>query len=96
MLEKGYDLNLLPENRAADALLDDVKLQVGGPVASGIANRFFSKRVAQLILEHGVGQTLQMGQSDLIAGDSALRLLDLPADSRQGRAVETLIEGLGR
>ncbi|HDP35165.1 MAG TPA: hypothetical protein ENN29_08675 [Candidatus Hydrogenedentes bacterium] len=94
MLGKGFDLNMLPENRPDDVLLDNVQLRVGGPVASGIANRFFSKRVARLILEHGMGQTLQMGKGDLITGDAALRLLDVPGDSRRGRAVETLIDAL--
>ena len=96
VIEKGYDLNLLPENRAADALLDDVQLQVGGNLTTKIANRFFSKRVAKLILEYGVGQTLQMGQKDLMTGDSALRLLDLPKDSKHGRVLEKVMEGVGR
>ncbi len=93
-LEKGFDLSLLPEERSGDARLDEVRLQVAGPVATGIANRFFSKKVAQLILQHGVGQTLQMGQKDLLAGNSATRLLDVKSDSVGGRAVESLIEAL--
>ncbi len=95
-MEKGFALGLFPEARAADTHLNDVRLRAGGPVVSGIANRFFSERVAQLILEHGVGQTLQLGQGDLIGGDAASRLLDLPSESRRGRALETLLEGLGR
>jgi hypothetical protein len=30
MLEKGYDLKLLPESRSGDTRLDEVKLKVGG------------------------------------------------------------------
>ena len=96
VIAKGYDLNLLPEDRAADALLDDVQLQVGGALTSRIATRFFSKPVAKLILEYGVGQTLQMGQKDLMSGDSALRLLDLPKGSKRGRVLEKVIEGIGQ
>jgi len=95
-IEKGYDLNLLPEDRAGDAVLDDVQLQVGGNLATKIANRFFSKKVASLILQYGMGQTLQMGQGDLITADSASRLLDLPKDSKHGRVLEKVIQGLGR
>ena len=96
MLDKGYELALIPEARQDDAVLDNVRLQVAGPVATRIANRFFSDKVTRLILEHGVGQTLQMGQGDLFAGDTALRLLDVKSDSRRGRAVESLIDGLRR
>ncbi len=96
MLDKGFDLNLLPDDRPDEVQLDDVQLRAGGRVTSGIANRFFSNRVAELILEHGVGQTLQLGQGDLITGDAATRLLNVPTDSRRGRALDTLIEGLGR
>ena len=92
MLEKGFDVLLLPESRAEETVLDDVTLKVGGPIATGIANRFFSKKVAQLILEHGVGQTLQMGQGDLITGDMATRLLNIKGDSTRGRAVESLVD----
>lgn len=94
LLEKGYDLKLLPESRAEETNLDDVSLKVGGPVMTGIANRFFSKKVAQLILEHGVGQTLQMGQGDLITGDAASRLLNIKGDSTTGRAVESFLDAL--
>lgn len=89
---KGYDLRLLPEARSADTRLDDVKLKVGGPLATGIANRFFSKKVAKLILEHGVGQTLQMGKGDLLSGDAAGRLLDVPGDSKEGAALDVLMD----
>lgn len=92
MLEKGYDLRLLPESRSADTRLDEVKLKVGGPLATGIANRFFSKKVAKLILEYGVGQTLQMGKGDLLSGSTAGRLLDVPEDSNEGAALNALID----
>jgi len=96
IIEKGYDLNVLPEDRAKDAVLNDVDLKIGGGLATRIANRFFGKRIGELILKYGVGQTLQMGQGDLIAGDSALRLLDVPKDSKRGRVLEKVIEGIGR
>ncbi len=96
IIEKGYDLKVLPEDRAGDAVLDDVQLKVGGGLATRIANRFFSKKVAGLILQYGMGQTLQMGQGDLITADSASRLLDLPTDSKRGRVLEKVIEGIGR
>jgi len=96
IIEKGYDLKVLPEDRAGDAVLDDVQLKVGGGLATRIANRFFSKKVASLILQYGMGQTLQMGQGDLITADSASRLLDLPTDSKRGRVLEKVIEGIGR
>lgn len=96
LLEKGFDLAIIPESRQADTDLNNIRLQVGGPVASRIADRFFSDKVARLILEHGVGQTLQLGQGDLLAGSTALHLLDVAPDSRRGRAVESLIDALRR
>lgn len=93
-LERGYDLQVLPNARAKDALLNDVQLKFGGPLMTGIANTFFSKKVAALILEHGVGQTLQMGQGDLISSDLATRLLNLNSNSAKGRALEALIDSL--
>lgn len=94
MLEKGYDLKLLPESRSGDTRLDEVKLKVGGPMTTGIANRFFSKKVAKLILEHGVGQTMQMGKGDLFSGDTADKLLEVAPDSTEGRALDALVDML--
>ncbi|MFA7692983.1 MAG: hypothetical protein GX117_10570 [Candidatus Hydrogenedentes bacterium] len=92
LLDKGYDLLLMPESRAADTKLDDVRLQVGGPLATGIANQFFTKTVAKLILEYGVGQTVQMGQEDLFAGNMPHKLLDVKPDSTKGRALDALVD----
>ena len=92
VLDKGYDLKMLPESRAEETRLDEVDLKVGGGITSGIANLFLSKKVGKLILQYGVGQTLQMGQGDLLRGDTASRLLDIPADSAKGRAVGTLLD----
>ncbi len=92
LLDKGYDLKLLPESRAEETQLDEVDLKVGGGITSGIANRLLNKKVGQLILEHGVGQTLQMNKENLLSGDAATRLLDIPADSVKGRAVDSLID----
>lgn len=94
MLEKGYDLKLLPESRVADTRLDDVDLKVGGALTTGIANRFFSKKVANLILEYGVGQTLQMGKGDLFTGDTAGKLLNVAPDSTKGRALDAVVDML--
>ena len=94
LIEKGYELKVLPENRAEDALLDDVQLKVGGGLATRIANRLFGKKATQLILEYGVGQTLQMGQDELITVDAASRLFDIPQDSRRGKVLEKVIEGI--
>jgi len=91
-LEKGYDLKMLPESRANETKLDEVDLKVGGGITSGIANLFLSKKVGKLILQYGVGQTLQMGKGDLLSGDAASKLLDIPADSNKGRAIGSLME----
>ena len=96
VIGKGYDLNLMPENRAEDTILDDIRLQVGGSLTSKIANRFFSEQIAQLILKYGVGQTLQMGQKDLMSGDSLLHLLDSPKESKKESILENLIKGIIR
>ena len=95
-LDERFDLGLMPEERAEDTRLDDVQIEAGGRLASGIANRLLSDRVGQLLLEHGVGQTLQLSKGDLISGDAALRLLDIPSESRRGRALDTLLDRVGR
>jgi len=83
---------MLPESRANETKLDEVDLKVGGGITSGIANLFLSKKVGKLILQYGVGQTLQMGKGDLLSGDAASKLLDIPADSNKGRAIGSLME----
>jgi hypothetical protein len=100
LIKKGFNLEVLPEKRLEETNLDKVKLKVGGALTSSIANRFFSKKVARLILEHGVGQTLQMGQNDLMggsgggAGGIAGKLIDGGRDTPANRAASSLIDQL--
>lgn len=97
LIKKGFNLEVLPEKRMEETNLDKVKLKVGGALTSGIANRFFSKKVAQLILEHGVGQTLQMGEDGLMGGAGAGggiagKLIDGGRDTPANRAASSLID----
>lgn len=93
----GYDVGILPERRAADAKLDDLKLQVGGRLASGIANTFFKDDVANLVMKYGVGQTLKMGEGNLFSGGTAAStLLNLKSGSAGERAVSGLLDSVLR
>lgn len=93
--QSGYDVGILPERRAADAKLDDVKLQVGGKLASGIANTFFKDDVANLVMKYGVGQTLKMGEGNLFSGNSAAStLLNLKSGSAEEKAVNSLLDAV--
>ena len=100
LIKKGFNLEVLPEKRMEESNLDKVKLKVGGALTSGIANHFFSKKVARLILEHGVGQTLQMGQDDLMGGSGggaagiAGKLIDGGRDTPANKAASSLIDKL--
>ncbi len=91
----GYDLGLLPQRRAQDAKLDNVRLNVGGPVATGIANTFFKDDVAKLIMKYGVGQTLKMNEGSLFSGASAASFLKMKPDSAGAQAVTGLLDALG-
>jgi hypothetical protein len=73
LLTSGYALSIIPERRSADAELDRVKVDLGGPVASGVLSRFFGKRLAQEVLKLGVGQSLKLDKNTLLGGE------DLPS-----------------
>ncbi|HNZ49399.1 MAG TPA: hypothetical protein PLZ53_05295 [Candidatus Hydrogenedentes bacterium] len=94
IIQKGFNLEVLPEKRLQETNLDKVKLKVGGALTTGIANHFFSKKVARMILEYGVGQTLQMGQESLMGGGIAGKLIDGGKDTPASRAAGSLIDQL--
>ncbi len=87
----GYDLGLLPERRAGEARLGRAHLRVGGPVATGIANAFFTDEVARLVLKYGVGQTLKMNENGLFSGATGASFLKTRSDSIGAEAVKGLI-----
>jgi len=93
--QDGYDLGLLPERRAKDAKLGNIRLNVGGPIATGIANTFFKDDVAKLIMKYGVGQTLKMNEKSLFSGASAASFLKMKPDSAGAQAVTGLLDALG-
>lgn len=64
--EAGYDILFTPERRAKEAQIGKVDIDM--PVAGGLVNRFFGKKVAQLVLESVAGQTLKMGRGGLLGG----------------------------
>lgn len=92
--QNGYDLSILPERRAADAKLDNLKLQAGGPLTSGIANTFFKGEVAKLVMKYGMGQTLKMSEGGLFGGAPPTSLLGVKKGSAEERAVNTVIDAL--
>jgi hypothetical protein len=92
--QNGYDLSILPERRTADAKLDNLKLQVGGPLTSGIANTFFKGEVAKLVMKYGMGQTLKMSEGGLFGGAPPTSLLGVKKGSAEEQAVNTVIDAL--
>ena len=91
---EGYDIGVIPDRRKADAKMDNVKLEVGGPLTSGIANTFFKKTVANLVMKYGVGQTLKLGEKDLLSGGTAATLLNLKTGSAEEKAVSGVLDRL--
>jgi hypothetical protein len=91
----GYDLGLIPERRQGEARLDNIRLHVGGPIATGIVNAFFTDDVARLVLKYGVGQTLKMDEDSLFTGATAASFLKMRSDSIGAQAVTGLIDAVG-
>ncbi|MBP8128774.1 MAG: hypothetical protein KA184_04275 [Candidatus Hydrogenedentes bacterium] len=73
--EDGFDIGVAPPYRAQEARIEDVSLDLGGPVASGILTRVFGRKVASLVLEAAAGQTLQLDEQTLLGGVGAGSLL---------------------
>lgn len=66
LVKDGYALNILPEDRADIAQLDNVSVDLGGPVASRVLSKFFGGELAKVILEFAAGQTLNMDRGALL------------------------------
>ena len=66
--QEKYDVGIAPPYRRDEAHIGDVRLDFGGPVASGLLTKLFGKKVTQLVLEAAAGQTFQLGQQDLLGG----------------------------
>lgn len=93
----GYDLGILPERRQADANLSNLKLKVGGSLASGVANTFFKDDVAKLIMQYGLGQTLKMDKAGLLGGgEGGPSIPGLKKGSVEAEAAGALINVLTR
>ena len=90
---KTYALNLIPERRKDDAKLERVNMKLGGPVASRIASRLFGDDVARLILKYGMGQTLNLDQSQLMSSAAASRALNFKEGSAEEKALDLLLKG---
>lgn len=91
----GYDLGVMPERRTPETNLEDVRLQVGGALASGFVNTFFRHEVAKLIMKYGVGQTLKMNEADLFGGANAASFLKMQPDSAGAQAITGLLGAVG-
>jgi hypothetical protein len=91
----GYDLGVMPERRTPETNLEDVRLQVGGPLTSGFVNTFFRHEVAKLIMKYGVGQTLKMNENGLFNGATAASFLRMRPDSAGAQAITGLLDAVG-
>lgn len=91
MKKDGYDLSVLPERRSTDAKLDNLKLQIGGPLTSAFVNTFFKDDVAKLIMKYGMGQTLKMGESGLFGGQAPTSLLGVKKGSAEDQAINSVL-----
>lgn len=87
-IEQGYDIGIAPPYRKDETHIDDVRLDFGGPVASGLLTKLFGSKVAQLVVEAAAGQTFQLGQQDLL-GTGALPLGDV---APVGEAVDSILK----
>lgn len=89
LLSSGYAVSIIPERRSAEADLDRVKVELGGPVASGVLSRFFGKRLAQEVLKLGVGQSLKLDKNTLLGGDdlpsSIVNQLDIKTGAEEAK-----------
>lgn len=74
--EGGYDILVIPEPRKAEAKIGDVSFDLGGPLANHVSSKLFGPKVAESILQFGVGQTLKLDKGALLGGTSAPALLD--------------------
>ncbi len=74
--ERGYDILVIPEPRKAEAKIEDVSFDLGGPLANHVSSKLFGPKVADAILQFGVGQTLKLDKGALLGGTSAPALLD--------------------
>ncbi|HNR32893.1 MAG TPA: hypothetical protein PKI11_18520 [Candidatus Hydrogenedentes bacterium] len=88
----GYELGVAPPYRAEEARIEEVSLDLGGPIASGVLTRVFGQKVARLVLEAAAGQTLQLDQETLLGGAGVGSLLKNAPQVPEG--VGALIEGL--
>jgi len=91
----GYDLGVMPERRVQDTNLENVRLQVGGPVSSGFVNTFFRHEVAKLIMKYGVGQTLKMNENGLFGDSNAASFLKSNPDNANLQAITGLLDAVG-
>jgi len=74
--ESGYDILVIPEPRKAEAKIEDVSFDLGGPLANHVSSKLFGPKVADAILQFGVGQTLKLDKGALLGDKSASTLLD--------------------
>jgi len=64
--QDGYALNVIPEARAAEAQLDNVSVDLGGPVAQRVLSKVFGGELARLVLRFAAGQAFQMDKNALL------------------------------
>ncbi len=91
---EGYALNIIPDRRKEEAVMDDVTLDLGGPITSGILSKVFGKKAAQLVLEAAMGQTLKMNRDGLLGGGDIEKLLGTGSKTLQKPAVKGLLDSL--
>lgn len=87
-IPEGYDVGISPPYRKDETRIDDVRLDFGGPVASGVLTKLFGRKIAQLVVEAAADQTFQLGQQDLL-GSGALPLADI---APVGEAMDSILK----
>ncbi|HPO14764.1 MAG TPA: hypothetical protein PLI09_15085 [Candidatus Hydrogenedentes bacterium] len=69
--ERGYDIRVIPESRKAEAKIEEVSFDLGGPLANHVMSKLFGRKVAESVLQFGMGQTLKLDKGSLL-GDKAV------------------------
>ena len=89
----GYDIGLMPERRKDDVHLDNVDLNVAGPLTNMLASKLAGKQIGKLLLTYGMGQTLKMDKGGLLP-DSVMGIPGVKAGASETGVVNSLVDML--
>lgn len=64
--DAGYTIHVIPAPRKQEARLDHVSIDLGGPGGGRVLSKIFGKKLAEAVLQFGVGQTLKLDKSSLL------------------------------